>query len=526
MQRVDGGVEEVSLTELFARADEFRTVVGDLPTQTFAIVRLLLAILHRAVDGPAKPEDWAVLWRTPGLPVGDVTEYLGEFRDRFDLLHPRTPFYQVADLRTTKNEVFRLDRLIADVPNGAPYFTTRLKDGLDRISFAEAARWVVHCQAFDPSGIKSGAVGDDRVKNGKGYPIGTGWAGRLGGLFLEGRTLRDTLLLNLVPDTLTDPDRRDVPAWEREEPPTAAEDRATGRPYGPLDLYTWQSRRIRLFADAESVYGVVIANGDRIEPQNRFRKEPMSAWRRSEAQEKKLKAPTVYMPREHDPERSIWHGLEALLPLSAHQLQGSEAARYLTSSILKWIGNAQSDGHVERGYQVRTRAIGMRYGSQQATTAEVVDDAMAMSVVLLQEEDNELGAVAVDASRGAEDGARMLGNLAANLALAAGGDPTAPRARACELAYAELDAPFRRWLTGLGPDSVPGEERQTWHRMARDIVAELGRDLVTRASSAAWVGREVNNRHISTAEADLWFRRELRKTFVLAYESGGSKEPG
>ena len=63
VQQQDGLVEEVSLLDLFARAHELRGVVGEVPTQTFAITRLLLAILHRALDGPSSIDDWARLWR-------------------------------------------------------------------------------------------------------------------------------------------------------------------------------------------------------------------------------------------------------------------------------------------------------------------------------------------------------------------------------------------------------------------------------------------------------------------------------
>ena len=115
------------------------TIVGEVPTQTFALMRLLLAVLHRAVDGPGDSRDWAALWRATTLPVAPVADYLGAFCGRFGLLHPATPFYQVADLRTANNEVFGLERLIADMPTGEPLFTTRLKAGIDKISFAEAA---------------------------------------------------------------------------------------------------------------------------------------------------------------------------------------------------------------------------------------------------------------------------------------------------------------------------------------------------------------------------------------------------
>jgi CRISPR system Cascade subunit CasA len=523
VRRPDGRVEEVGLEELFASTHEIATIVGEVPTQIFAFVRLLLAILHRAVDGPGDSQDWSALWRATILPPAAIADYLGAFRERFDLLHPTRPFYQVADLRTAKNDVFGLERLIADVPTGEPFFTTRLKAGVDKISFAEAARWVVHCQAFDPSGIKSGAVGDPRVKHGKGYPIGTGWAGSLGGIVVEGRTLRETLLLNLIPDDspYVRSSDGDVPVWER-APQTAGEEVVGGRePCGRLDLYTWQSRRIRLFGEHDGITSVIIANGDPLKPQNRFDVEPMSAWRRSRPQEKALGATPVYMPREHDPERAIWRGLAALLPGGQGQ-QGKEAADALPPAVLRWIGHARYNGDLAEDHLVRTHAIGMRYGNQQATTIEIVDDAVDMSVVLLAESSRELAATAVTAVDDADRGARTYGRLAANLATAAGGDGAGPDSRAREQAYAALDAPFRSWLAHLGAGTDPLQAHQQWHQTARKILLDLGRELVAQAGPVAWVGRQSgppdNRRHISSPEADTWFRAQIRKAYSLADE--------
>ncbi|MBB1260900.1 type I-E CRISPR-associated protein Cse1/CasA, partial [Streptomyces alkaliterrae] len=170
----DEGV--VSLAGVLAEAHGIRRLVGDVPTQEFALTRLLLAILYDALDDRLETiADWAELWRQDTLPVAEVAAYLRRHREGFDLLHPTRPFFQVADLRTAKDEVFALDRIVADVPNGDRFFTMR-SGGVDSLSFAEAARWLVHSHAYDPSGIKSGAVGDPRVKGGKGYPLGVGWA--------------------------------------------------------------------------------------------------------------------------------------------------------------------------------------------------------------------------------------------------------------------------------------------------------------------------------------------------------------
>lgn len=543
VQQQDGLVEEVSLLDLFARAHELRGVVGEVPTQTFAITRLLLAILHRALDGPSSIDDWARLWRESTLPVTEVQDYLDHFQNRFDLLSPETPFYQVADLHTKKGEFSGLERLIADVPVGEPYFTTRLGEGVERISFAEAARWVVHCQAFDPSGIKSGAVGDPRVKGGKGYPIGTGWAGMLGGILAEGRSLRETLLLHLIPyecQTAPSPEN-DAPVWER-PPDTAAQDDDVlsreglpedddPRPSGPCDLYTWQSRRIRLFHDSDGVYGVLIANGDKITPQNRHKLEPMSAWRHSPAQEKKHKG-TVYMPREHDPERSIWRGLEAILVGNTDGRQGGGAARFRRPPAFDWIADARSEGAIERNYHIRTRAIGMLYGSQSSTTAEIVDDAVSLSVVLLADAGRELRAMAIDAVQDAERGANALGDLAADLATAAGGEGAGVRDQARQRAYSELDQPYRNWLASLTPETHPLEARQQWQRKARKIISQLGAQLVEQTGPAAWRGRQVEIQRggekktwdLNTATAEAWFRHQLREIFTMAYEQQEKKK--
>lgn len=509
---LDGELREVSLLDLFRQASKLREVVGDLPTQSFAILRFALTVLHRATKGPRDSQTWERLWAAEELPMPEVEAYLGRYRERFDLLHPTTPFFQVAGLRTAKGEFSGLEKLVADVPAGYPYFTTRTGRGLELLTFAEAARWLVHLQAFDISGIKSGAVGDDRVKGGRGYPIGTGWAGAIGGLLVEGETLRQTLLLNLVPrdvPTLLQHSAADRAAWEVENLPTAAEalDLAS-RPYGPLDLYTWQSRRVLLRHDDEGVTGVLVCNGDRITPQNRHPVEPMTAWRHSPTQEKALKESLVYMPRRHIPSRALWRGLGQLLPFAAERGKADEGRDAVTAGVLAWVGRALAPSE-----HVRVRAVGMEYGTMNAAVNDVVDDSLGLSVALLQERDPRLPRAAIDAVAATEEGVRALRNLASNLVRAGGGTDSSlvdgARTRAAETAYAALDAPFRRWIIDLSPGEDPQEARIGWHRQARRVLGGIADRLVREAGPAAWVGREVNGRRITSPEADGWFRIAL-----------------
>uniref|UniRef100_A8M401 CRISPR-associated protein, Cse1 family n=1 Tax=Salinispora arenicola (strain CNS-205) TaxID=391037 RepID=A8M401_SALAI len=518
----------VSLAELFAQAAELRAVAGDLPTQTSALLRLLLAILHRAVDGPEDERVWQGLWRQPDLPAGDVVDYLDEYRDRFDLLHPVTPFYQVADLRTQKqNDVFGLQRFIADVPNGAPYLTTRLGPGLQRLTPAEAAVWLVHCQAYDTSGIKSGAVGDPRVSGGKGYPIGPGAGGSLGLVYLEGRTLRETLLLNLVPldnAYLQQDPERDSPMWERDPHGPAEEAERDRGPHGPLNLYTWQSRRIRLFGDQTGITGAMIANGDRITWTNLHRKEPMSGWRRSPHQEKKLVLPTVYLPSLHDHTRALWRGLTAVLPTSAEK-PGADAPTRRPPAVSQWLAGLRVTGLIDDRYRVTTRAVGVIYGNQMSVINEIYHDAVTMPVQAF-EPTGPLATTIVDSAADADAAVTTLRGLAVNLCRASGGygerpeDPPAAAAdRAAELAYAELDVLFRQWLGGLDPADDPAQARVRWQTQARRCVLRLGSDLVDWSGPRAWAGRYVDpekKKRISSPLADRHFRDALHRALPLA----------
>ena len=517
----------VSLRQLFAEAGDLRSVVGDLPTQTFAIVRLLLAVLHRAVDGPANGRAWLALWRSPTLPTADVDAYLDEYRERLDLLHPATPFYQVADLHTASGEPPGLERLIADVPNGALYLTSRLGVGLARVTPAEAARWLVHCQAYDTSGIKSGVVGDPRVKGGRGYPIGIGWCGTLGGVLLEGTNLRETLLLNLVPEDFPYLRRGedDAPVWERPPHGPAEERSALRGPYGLLSLYTWQSRRVRLFGDEEAVTGALIANGDKLSTEDRHHLEPMSPWRRSTSKEKELKRSPVYVPARHDYTRALWRGLEALLPASA--VSASDGSPIIVPPLAQWLARARVTGYIDAGARVTTRAIGVAYGTQQSVVDEVFDDALTMTVQAF-DPSSGLRDLAVDSAADADAGVRTLRTLAADLARAAGArgnTPSDAAKMAAETAYSELDQLYRRWLARLDQGTDPAVARTAWQRSVKRTLLRVGAGLVAQAGPAAWAGREVRDektektRYLCTPLADMRFHRRLRQVLPLAVSS-------
>ena len=94
-------IHEVSLLELFEQAHTYKDLCGELPTQDFAMLRLLLAVLHTVFsrydvngdellldDACDALERWNKLWENKRFPSEVITEYLKSQKENFYLFHP------------------------------------------------------------------------------------------------------------------------------------------------------------------------------------------------------------------------------------------------------------------------------------------------------------------------------------------------------------------------------------------------------------------------------------------------------
>lgn len=529
---LDGTIADVGLLELLRRTTEIADLACELPTQSIAIQRLVLAIAYR-VAPPRDARDWVRQW-DEGAPTEQMIEYLERWRDRFYLFGGRFPFMQVADLRTAKDAVSGLEKLIADVPNGEQFFTTRHGRALACIPPSEAARWLVHAQAYDPSGIRSGAVGDSQVKGGKGYPIGPSWCGHLGLVWLKGKDLDETLVLNLVPADAAQ--LRGVESstewgacsWEVSEAESAVRgDYSLLDPSGtPRDisiprLLTWHSRRVRLVGNREGVTGVVLAQGDKLAPQQMHRYEPQSLWRYSTPQSKKFKQ-DVYMPRKYEAGRALWRNLPGTLP-TVTTVQGVDKQpkqEFLPSATLSFhyqLDNAS----IETAYPkvMRIQAVGVTYGPQEATFEDIYSDELTLSVAVMRVEHEDLSAEIDRQVRLTEEIARHVGNLAANLVRAAGesgdGAGDGARDRAKELFFSAVDTDFRTWLTQVDGRESARDAGRRWERSLRQHALDIQAELVRGASSSAIIGRDTGRGYMNVGIAENYFRAALNKHLPL-----------
>ena len=520
--RLDGAPDEVSLLFLFREATDIAGIHGEIASQDAAVLRLLLAICHRTMDGPEDLDVWEEYWRDPGSLGRDAVDYLERHRERFDLRDPDRPFFQVAGIHAASGRASGLESLIVDVPNGNPFFTTRIAEGLDSIGWAEAARWLVHVHAFDPSGIRTGAVGDPQVKGGKGYPIGPGWTGQIGTVTVVGENLERTLLLNTVVcedlDGLNGVDpTRDLAPWERgADGPAGSHD---PRPTGPVYCYTWQTRRVLLHGDDDGVTGLFLGNGDKAKPQNRYLVEPMTAWRYSEPQSKKLKAP-VYMPRKLPTDRAFWRGLSTLVAQLSPKITvkgAGEVTRYLSPGVVSFYQRLMRRRIVCPSGLIPLHAVGIEYGAQEAVVTELVDDVLSLPAGLLNPENKRLLAVVHDAMEETEQVAAALRNLAANLDRARGGSPdtaSAAREHASAAFYQVIDERFPRWLASLNEEN-PDRAHARWRELLRSEALRQQETLASAVPDTAFAGRGEGKGRADVSKALLFFRLALTKALPL-----------
>lgn len=544
----DGKRQMLSLQECFSHACEIRRLSFGQDAVSFAVLRVMVAIMQRtlyvasAANRGWNAPTWKQAYESPQETLGLVDQYLEVWRDRFFLFDSERPFFQHPTVHKADNTYFKIDKFLSDVPDNKQLFTMRIGAGTENLSYPDAAAQLIHLQAFAPSGTLSGAEGDERVKQGKGYPIGTGWVGAQGGVYVEGKNLFSTLMLNTLAigqpgqeseeaqatGIITTNPELDLPVWEREEQPVGQ--RAEIYPQGLADMLTWQSRRVRLIDGGKSVIGLVLCQGDRLGEKetsafaNAQIREPMGAWRFSEPQTKQNKRVT-YMPRKHDPSRALWRGLTSLLPEFPGKpvtYKNTQVEASLPPAVVRWVGWLLSNGYLPESETYRLRSCGYVYGSNESVFEEAISDYLAVPPRLLTGKDQKSLYLVKAGMELLDELASAIASLAGNLQRAIGAEDTKLATRtARERFYSEIDSEFRAWLLGVGTEEWGLDS--LWEE-GYGIAKKLESELLEAAPDEAMKGRVKNGTVFDLPNCVKWFAIKLSKTKSKVSAFNESKE--
>jgi CRISPR system Cascade subunit CasA len=245
---LDGSSIELGLREVLVKAHELRAVDDPSPLVSLALHRLLLAVLHRVLDGPKNPAEWGLVWKAGQISPELVDAYLDGYRHRFDLFDPEHPFFQVADFSTVDKKGVPTDagpvtRLSVESSSGnnSTLFSHDVDSRIVSVRAAQATRMLVATQAF----ALGGGQGPSSNRFGKHpYSSHAPMAGAVA-VLVTGKSLFETLLLNLLDHrTRGVPSQGggDRPVWERDAPRPPGE----VSPVGYLDYLTFRARAVRL----------------------------------------------------------------------------------------------------------------------------------------------------------------------------------------------------------------------------------------------------------------------------------------
>ena len=198
--------------------------------------------------------------------------------------------------------------------------------------------------------------------------------------------------------------------------------------------------------------------------------------------------------------------------------------------VVRWEELLQSDQgrQLDRRRMVCFRISGMKYGDKDFFVNDSFSDSLTFQAELLEALKKPWRTKITTEIGNCERAAKIVGHLAQNLALAAGGGGDADSESARAQFYFRIDQPFRRWLQSIDPEMDDKNEKiAQWQEQAHQIAKELGRQMVEQAGTAAFVGHRIADRnnkeksYLYTApKAYNSFLYELWKLYVKKDEGG------
>lgn len=504
----------VSLTELFENSQNYRQLAGEMHSQDLAILRLLLAILttvYTRFDATGELYSWLegetnklrvdqemyddngqhdllATWKSlhqAGHFSEAVVQYLKQHQARFDFFGEQ-PFYQATtedyDALVPENKrvaagkgqvsIKQINRRVSESANTPAIFAPKSGEAKNEIQLDELVRWVIAYQNF------TGVTDKTKVVTAEKFSNPAGWLYRLNPVFVKGKSLFETLMLNLV---LIDTRKSDAeyvlqrPVWEY---PTVHEYVEMRKkqilPDNLAELYTAWSRLLHI-EWRDSGQPAIFSAGIPMFAADSALIEPMTTWRLDKKTNeyrpalKGLQSVGIAMWRNfgqyvkvkqaddiHEPGMVIW-----LRKLKKEHLIARNAPLILNSIALISDGNATS----------------------QSPAVELIDDMQLQADVLFDPEIADYWPTRIE---GVIEQTQTVGkdyyHFASDIATIRNVE-TRPFASALSAKfYDRLNEPFKQWLAGLTGEDDRDEKINLWKDQLKEITTQAVADVMQSPS--------------------------------------------
>lgn len=199
--------EKLSLAQTLMDSPNIRDITAELPTVQMSLYRLFAVILHRNF-GPSNYPQWKHLYSQGEWDKDILSQYFAQWHDRFDIFHPKKPFYQFPELSNLA--LIGINKLIPTIDSGnnVLYNTHSLDSTPLNLAPDIVARYLINIQNFDACGLATSGVASCKTPSCKAPPASKGL-----NIMFKGRSLFETLLFNMGKYT---PNELDIPIWEQD----------------------------------------------------------------------------------------------------------------------------------------------------------------------------------------------------------------------------------------------------------------------------------------------------------------------
>ena len=513
-------VEKVSIKELFAGAAKYKELAGDMKTQDFAVMRVMLAILHTVFsrfDSNGDPyeffevdkesflqigeleenylddyedalyQTWIDIWNAKEFPKV-VYEYLEKWRERFFLYDDKYPFFQVTkeviEKDASKTENFfgkNINRLISESNNKTALFSPKNEGGKEYLKDDEVARWLITFQGY------SGSFHERARSFSKDTSASYGWLYSLGGIYLKGKNLFETLMLNF---TIGNNEKNNLlkiqkPCWEMD----TVEKNVDLYFHNGIDniasLYTLWSKEVLIDPNhSENLeFNCQMLMLPEIDNINNFL-EPMSIWNSDKNDKDKFSS------RKHEANQAMWRNFGLLTGTN-------ESAR--KPGVIEWLNRLDDISEtMELGLSkqsITLCAVGMKAGgtaSSKIPVDEIADTLNLKERVLVDTGDNgwtiRINKTITDTKTSIDWALKIFIKDLLEIRNMEKSDVS----KYVEQFYFRIDLSFRNWIESIDIDNDKDTKEIEWNGILKKAMKEYVDELVSSSGLRDYKGIETS----------------------------------
>lgn len=541
-----GNTKKVSMVEFFKNAHKYLDMGGDTKTQDFAVMRVLIAVIHTVfsrVDSSGKPyeyfsvddkfrqldlidefdvddyendliETWLDIWKMKKFPDIAVN-YLEAWRDRFYLFDDKYPFFQVtkediepSKLNKSKPSEFlgkNMNRKISESGNKTTLFSPKYdKDNNKEIlNEDEIARWLINLQGY--IGLSDKVIfGKEKYKSSKG------WLFDLGGIFIRGENIFETLMLNCVlanknQDNLFN---IQVPCWEFESKDLLKKYISTqGDIYdNEVSLLTAWSRAVYIDSnlDTSKPFTCSIVKLPDVDHQDKFI-EQMTIWRYNDSGDNKGK----YTPRKHQSSKAIWRTFGLITGVNDENKK---------PGVIEWLNNISSvlDSYGLDKNKLCISSVSMQDDANATSwvpTDEIIDQIIISEKIFLDQEWlSRINSTIEDTKKIVGgvykrfiDDIKQIRNMK---------DSNYSEIKVEEMYYS-IDSYFREWLSKLGFDDTKEDKVFEWNARLKKIILNETDKIIESSSNRDYKGIVMDERIKNIATSYNYFVYSLNSKIKI-----------